>query len=616
MMRSPTTEIWVETAQGFTPLDVKPATAAPIQMYQPRPGTVSRPQLNASPIPGSFTRDTSIPNYVNVADIDWTAEVDQINRSIHQEFQDMGNSAVAQAEWDAYNRRRSRAQPPQNARYTGAAIAAAGAAIQAGTEIAQGGDVARAVGGATGAAIGGIAGTAVGGAIGTVLGGGPWGTFVGAQLGGLAGGILGDWIGRAVGDLVTPDGDGMVYGNQGRESLISGGQSAVSYNVVATYSVYKDDGSPHLLNQTGFNTLTGPIGPPVVDGYANGTQFYIGYKGWTRNWIVAFNTEYNIVVDSVVCTRADGQPDTGGDYYGDPVTGPVNQPGVGPGNRDFGDPFAPTVPRIRRPNLPGFPNLPNPFGGTHDGPVGTQPFVPIIPELPGLPDFPTNLPSGEDGTDGRDGEQLTCCEKVEAIHGYFQVSGRESVNLATCGAEEADPREWEGAGLSGVYRALEVFSDTLEAIWSAVKCGEGGAIAIPEWWAVRPGADVPQLALTFRAEAKNSYWGMTIPHYNKGPDFKPQIPKYSKGSYFTTLTLTDNTKLVINAKTFAEGERVVNALIPLINPAFLSSPPNIHQGRRKGASLTEAVVIPTKAAFYPRGQQSNRPAWFAEIIVV
>ncbi|MEO1592003.1 MAG: hypothetical protein AAFU71_12010, partial [Cyanobacteria bacterium J06632_22] len=329
---------------------------------------------------------------------------------------------------------------------------------------------------------------------------------------------------------------------------------------------------------------------------------------------------------SFTVVRADGQPDTGGDPLGDPV--PTGRPGQGEGEPDFSNPNQPGVPGIGLPN-PSVPNLPsigNPFGDspiTGDGFDGIDAPNPLLPGVPGFPGFDPDGESGDDtsgdgdGSDptGEPGENLTCCEKIDAIHNYFQKSGSEQYDAAPC---DDGPLydAWEGTGLVGLYRAVESLTRAVGLIWERLRCMESGAVAIPEWWAVRPGADVPQLAISLRAVQGESRWSFTIPHYNKGQDFRPQLPQFTKGSYFSTLTLVDNTKLVINANSFEEGERVINALIPLIDPAYLPPGNGIHQGRRRGQGLTVAEVKPTKAAFYSTGQKTSKPDYFVDFTVI
>ena len=174
---------------------------------------------------------------------------------------------------------------------------------------------------------------------------------------------------------------------------------------------------------------------------------------------------------------------------------------------------------------------------------------------------------------------------------------------------------WNGKGIKGLYGAAEVLAQALSVIHDRVKCPPevDGALAVPEWWAVRPGANIPQLAVVLReidgdGKVLKSQWSFTIPHYIGEAEQVPTIPPFTKGPYFGTLTLADNTKVVINAASTEEAEGVINSIIPYIDPSFLGSQ-NIHLGLRKGPTLKVATVKPYTAQFYSKGQQDTLPDW-------
>ena len=103
---------------------------------------------------------------------------------------------------------------------------------------------------------------------------------------------------------------------------------------------------------------------------------------------------------------------------------------------------------------------------------------------------------------------------------------------------------------------IEQFA-TLAEIQSQ-QCKKNLAIAtVPEWWAVRVGADRPQLVIMFRStDANASRYTLTIPHYMD--DGKtPKILKYQKGSVKCEIELKDNSKIRIYALNEVEGKRVL-----------------------------------------------------------
>jgi hypothetical protein len=146
---------------------------------------------------------------------------------------------------------------------------------------------------------------------------------------------------------------------------------------------------------------------------------------------------------------------------------------------------------------------------------------------------------------------------------------------------------------------------------------EANTLTIPEWWAVRPGADRPQMVILYAEVLKTgklttSRWQLTIPHYNRPKGAKPSIPKYKKGNVKGTLTLTDNSKIVINASTASECRKVINKLKILIPVALRTKEgkaikPTILE--REDGPLKQVDVIPLRGDFYLKGQLSGKPDW-------
>lgn len=450
-------------------------------------------------------------------------------------------------------------------------------------------------------------------------------------------GVLGGFLGAfaptyplvgALGVLTPQSQDGLPIMAPGRPSFQGGMCPGVVYNAFFDYTLR--DG------RSGSNgPLTGGHGPVLGirrEPSNPGIRLIITYSSRSGGIEVKYGSGYG----SISNVRFE------------PRDGPIPSCGGGPGVLEPQSPGAPTisidldgdgipdldipipVPGVDGP--PGIPAIDGPPANTQTGDPPIQPIRPTLPEIPRIPEIPdpeTEEPPAEEsppGQDGPPGGEGDCCdrttqnlsalrEKLDQILRLFEETGTEAIDLAPCGSEQSQEDEWAGAGFHGVYRGLETLSRAVEDIWTQIRCGED-AIAIPEWWAVRPGADVPQLAITFKAEQGSSYWSLTIPHYHKPATVVPQVPRYEKGSIFATLTLKDNTKLTVNAKTFEEGERVLYALVGYIDPAYLPNPLNIHQGRRKGAALKEVTVVPTKGYFYATGQQDARPDWVTDIEVI
>lgn len=151
--------------------------------------------------------------------------------------------------------------------------------------------------------------------------------------------------------------------------------------------------------------------------------------------------------------------------------------------------------------------------------------------------------------------------------------------------------------------ALEVLNKQI--YFNRIADGGIPIATMPEWWPRRVGADIPQLAIVFRPRGKKTSYQLVIPHYNG--DRNPKIPAFKKGSYRGELTCTDNSKLVVNAGSEAEAERVIRVLRRYIVPKFVSGKTPIVQ-RVKGTNFKEARVIPVLADFHPHGQKEGIPA--------
>ena len=206
----------------------------------------------------------------------------------------------------------------------------------------------------------------------------------------------------------------------------------------------------------------------------------------------------------------------------------------------------------------------------------------------------------------------------KAIRNYFQTVSRNSTreslrnSLLITSKDSADQMlikmQYFNQYLSGVK------SDTIPVI--------------PEWWQARVGSDRPQLVVAFRPknrsnEPKNkaSKWALTIPHFDaSGSQVNIQkklklIPDYEKGNYQGMLTLKDNSKLIIYAKSIIEAERFIKKIVTsnLIDKKYLDKTNyDIKVGKIKG-NFKEIRVTPTCAKYFSTGQQNLQPDWVSFI---
>lgn len=110
---------------------------------------------------------------------------------------------------------------------------------------------------------------------------------------------------------------------------------------------------------------------------------------------------------------------------------------------------------------------------------------------------------------------------------------------------------------------------------------------------------------------KNSSWSLSIPWYKGNYKNKiiESIPSYTKGSFATILTLNDNSKVVVNAISKAEGEGFMNKVKNVISGEKLQNALLKSGGERKGADLKQIEVKPAYAKFFPKGQKDLLPEW-------
>ncbi len=151
---------------------------------------------------------------------------------------------------------------------------------------------------------------------------------------------------------------------------------------------------------------------------------------------------------------------------------------------------------------------------------------------------------------------------------------------------------------------------------------------IPEFWNMRVGSERPQLVVAFRPKNrsknlknKDSKWALTIPHFDTtGTQTNIQkklklIPEYEKGNYQGTLTLKDNSKLIIYAKSIIEAERFIKKIVTsnLIDKKYLDKTNyEIKVGKIKG-NYKEIRVTPTYAKYFSTGQKNLQPDWVSFI---
>ena len=134
---------------------------------------------------------------------------------------------------------------------------------------------------------------------------------------------------------------------------------------------------------------------------------------------------------------------------------------------------------------------------------------------------------------------------------------------------------------------------------------------VPEWWAIRKGADCPQLVILFKSTTNpKSYYTLHIPHYDGHKSGVSPISSYKKGNYRGCLTLRDNSKVVCYASSENEAESVLREAEKHIIEKFLIGK-TITIGTTKKKNFKTDTVKPVSGKFFGSGQMKGNPDWVA-----
>lgn len=138
--------------------------------------------------------------------------------------------------------------------------------------------------------------------------------------------------------------------------------------------------------------------------------------------------------------------------------------------------------------------------------------------------------------------------------------------------------------------------------------------AVPEWWQIRLEANRPQMIFMFAQKLGESNFDSPkypitiahpiVKHYQESP-----IPDYQKGQWEAMLTLKDNSKLIINAISLAEAQKVLDACKAIIQPEFLEGAIERPIAPRRGPPLLEIHVSPRRVDYFSAGLKNTKPDW-------
>ncbi|MEL6989315.1 MAG: hypothetical protein AAGK97_16000, partial [Bacteroidota bacterium] len=176
-------------------------------------------------------------------------------------------------------------------------------------------------------------------------------------------------------------------------------------------------------------------------------------------------------------------------------------------------------------------------------------------------------------------------------------------------SEAAKTEEIKQPTLPAIHEMLRYLNENQVSMFEKI-CEGGGALALPAFYQVRLGGNVPQLACVFRKGGSSTYHTISIPHpANTEEPTKPVLPTYTKGSWQGMIVCKDNSKFIINCNSKAEAERMCGIAAQLIHSDYLELPPRIYVGERKGQAVGVDPMKPTSVQYFESGQQNTIPNW-------
>ena len=201
----------------------------------------------------------------------------------------------------------------------------------------------------------------------------------------------------------------------------------------------------------------------------------------------------------------------------------------------------------------------------------------------------------------------------------WEKDGKNKGEVKEIVCQEKDKAiSYDDKGLTGLHEAIKSHHLRLDSLHKDI-CAIQNMLdrlpepiaTIPHWWQVRAGSNIPQLVVIYQEKDGDSFWSLSIPHYNGGKHKGKLklIPSYTKGNYSTILYLSDNSKVFVNTKTKGEGESVIKRLSTLISGEALTDSIVKSGGERRGKALKEVRVIPAYAKYFSTGQKNLLPDW-------
>lgn len=204
---------------------------------------------------------------------------------------------------------------------------------------------------------------------------------------------------------------------------------------------------------------------------------------------------------------------------------------------------------------------------------------------------------------------------VDATMGWIAQDAFKALKLQNYQGEPIDPKQWANARLTEADQAAETTNKS--KVEQENRLNQITPVS-PESWQLKAGNDRPQLVVIYKPKnndypSQGSRWRITIPHPNieiGQEGFLKLIPDYQKGNTYGTLTLTDNSKLKVNAIDEVEAKETIEKILAknLINSNFIPEKYFIRTGNMP-TDFKELEVTPTSAKYFSKGQLNDTPDW-------
>ena len=254
---------------------------------------------------------------------------------------------------------------------------------------------------------------------------------------------------------------------------------------------------------------------------------------------------------------------------------------------------------------------------------------PIFSNPPGPVDFPSTgdgLEPIDDVEPPAENEQPQECDPCQLIKEFMAKWEQEFAHnhqiydyLEDCDAQTLEDRELfdsgqPAEGLIGLGNQNVVIFKAIKKVWDAVKCGGDVYASLPDSASFRVPSIVPQLTLQFKEanSSKGSRWHITIPRFNEAYKDALQPFTYQKGNYRCGLELTDNSKIIVNAITEAEGRRVIAHCLQFVRAEFQTSLDLIRVNKIPSRDFRQVQVVSCYAKYFA-GRLDEPPQWVRKI---